>query len=155
MSLAEIIADVASHHQKEGVFDRDAAIEEALPRVMADPHSVESIVRSALGQRIKQHWVKVQDAAMQSFASGQMDMFGLRHAHVLAGDENIIKSTRAMTRIEFTGLIKLRQQQVNDDTAYLDRLKFAADETAMIWDRHPNWSWGQVQDAYGRMKKAA
>ena len=60
-----------------------------------------------------------------------------------------------MSRIEFQGLIKLRERQVEDDLTYLARLKFAADETGFIWDRHPNWSWGQVEDAYARMKKAA
>ena len=155
MSLAQIIADAANHNVKEGICDRDAAIAEALPQVLADPLIVDSIVRSDLSKRLKQHLVKVRDAAIRDFDDGQGQLFGLRPAHVLAGAEGIIKSTAAMSRIEFAGLIKMREQQITDDLAYLARLKFAQDETALIWDNHPDWSWGQVQSAYARMKKAA
>ncbi len=155
MSIAEIVADVTAEHQKGGILDRDAAVEAALPQVMADTLAVETIVRQDLGRRIKQHAVKVRDAAINAFASGQQSLWDLRPAHVLGGDEGIIKSTRTLTRIEFTGLIKVRQRQIDDDLSYLARLRHAADETSAIWDRHPGWMWGQVEDAYRRMKKAA
>lgn len=155
MSLAEIVADVATKHEKAGIIDRDAAVNEALPRVMAEPFTVEHIVRRHLSNSIKQHLTKVRDAAVDTFGSKQGSLFELRPAHVLAGDDGIIKSTRSMTRIEFQGLIKVRERQVEDDLTYLARLKFAADETGFIWDRHPDWSWGQIEDAYSRMKKAA
>lgn len=155
MSLAEIVADVATKHENAGVVDRDAAVAEALPRVMAEPFTVEQIVRRHLSNSIKQHLTKVRDAAFSTFGSGQASLFDLRPAHVLQGDDGIIKSTRSMSRIEFQGLIKVRERQVEDDLTYLSRLKFAADETGFIWDRHPAWSWGQVEDAYARMKKAA
>ena len=155
MSLAEIVADVATRHDKGGIVDRDAAVNEALPRVMAEPFTVEQIVRRHLSNSIKQHLTKVRDAAVGTFGSGQLGLFELRPAHVLAGEDGIIKSTRSMSRLEFMGLIKLRDRQVQDDLTYLARLKFAADETGFIWDRHPNWSWGQVEEAYARMKKAA
>lgn len=155
MSLAEIVADVATKHENAGIVDRDAAVQDALPRVMAEPFTVEQIVRRHLSQSIKQHLTKVRDAAVTSFGSGQGSLFELRPAHVLAGDDGVIKSTRSMSRIEFQGLIKLRERQVQDDLTYLARLKFAADETGFIWDRHPNWTWGQVEDAYVRMKAAA
>lgn len=155
MSLAEIVADVATKHEKAGIVDRDAAVNEALPRVMADALVVEQIVRRHLSNSIKQHLTKVRDAATKNFGSGQGSLFELRPAHVLAGDDGVIKSTRSMSRIEFQGLIKVRERQVQDDLTYLARLRFAADETGFIWDRHPSWCWGQVEDAYARMKKAA
>ena len=155
MSLAEIISAVAGKHEKAGIVDRDAAVNEALPLVMAEPYTVEQIVRRHLSNSIKQHLTKVRDAAVGNFGFGQGGLFELRPAHVLAGDDGIIKSTRSMSRIEFMGLIKLRDRQVQDDLTYLARLKFAADETGFIWDRHPGWTWGQIEDAYARMKKAA
>ena len=155
MSLAEIVADVATKHEKGGIVDRDAAVTEALPRVMAEPIMVEQIVRRHLSNSIKQHLTKVRDAAIANFGSRQISFFELRPAHVLAGDDGIIKSTRALTRIEFQGLIKVRERQTQDDLNYLARLKHAADETGLIWDRHPNWTWGQVEDCYTSMKKAA
>jgi hypothetical protein len=154
MSISEIVAKATSNHESGGIVDRDAAIAEALPQVLGDPLAVETIVRQDLARRIKQHLCRVRDDAIQTF-NGQGDLFGLRPAHALAGDEGIIKSTRALTRIEFAGLIKMRERQVEDDMSYLARLRFAADETGLIWDRHPNWTWGQVEDAYRRLKKAA
>lgn len=155
MSIAHIVADVTAEHQKDGLLDRNAAVEAALPRVMADALAVETIVRQDLARRIKQHAVTVRDAAISAFASGQQSLFDLRPAHALGGDEGVIKSTRTLSRLEFNSLIKVRQRQVQDDLSYLARLRHAADETSAIWDRHPDWLWGQVEDAYRRMKKAA
>ncbi len=155
MSIAEIVADVTAKHERGGVLNREAAVEDALPQVLADSFAVETIVRQDLARRIKQHAVKVKDAAMNSFATGQRSLFDLRPAHVLGGEEGVIKSTRTLNRVEFHGLIKVRQRQVEDDLSYLARLRHAADETSAIWDRHPDWLWGEVEDAYRRMKKAA
>jgi uncharacterized protein YerC len=69
------------------------------------------------------------------------------------GEDGIIKNTRALSRIEFQGLIAMREKLVRDDLTYLAKLKHAAAETALIWDSRPDWSWGQVEDAYGKGAK--
>lgn len=155
MSIAQIIADATAHHERGGVIDRHGAINEAFPLIMNDQDAVETIVRNDISKRIKQHMCKARDGAIAAIASGQSSFFELRPAHVTDGAEGIIKTTRSLSRIEFHGLIKLRERQVADDASYLARLKDAAAATALIWDAHPNWCWGQVEDAYARVKKAA
>lgn len=156
MSLAEIVADVSTKFEKEGVFDRDAAINAALPRVLAESYTVEQIVRQHISKAIKQRLTRALDVAMKAFGSKQPSLFELHPAHILQGAEGVIKSTASLSRIEFMGLIKVRERQVKDDLTYLARLKFAADECAPIWDKNPSWTWGQVEDAYRRrMQKAA
>lgn len=155
MSLAEIISDVAARNEKGGIVDRDAAINQALPRVLADDMLVEQIVRQHLSKSIKQHLCRAQEATVKSFGYGQGSLFDLRPAHALDGADGIIKSTKALSRIEFMGLIKMRERQIADDQIYLARLRHAAAETSLIWDRHPNWTWGRVEDFYASLKKAA
>lgn len=155
MSLREIISDVAAKNERGGIVDRDAAVEEALPRVMSDGLLVEQIVRQHLSKSIKQHMCRATEAAVRSFGNGQPSLFDLRPAHTLDGVDGIIKSTKALTRIEFHGLIKMRERQIEDDRVYLARLRHAAAETGMIWDKHPNWTWGRVEEAYAKLKKAA
>ena len=91
MSLAEIVADVATKHEKAGIVDRNAAVNEALPRVMAEPFTVEHIVRRHLSNSIKQHLTKVRDAAVNTFGSKQGSLFELRPAHVLDGDDGVLQ----------------------------------------------------------------
>lgn len=155
MSLAEIISDVAARNEKGGIVDRDAAVDQALPRVLADDMLVEQIVRQHLSKSIKQHLCRAQEATAKSFASGQRSLFDLRPAHALDGTDGIIKSTKALTRIEFHGLIKMRERQIADDQLYLARLRHAAAETSLIWDKHPNWQWGRVEDFYSNLRRAA
>ena len=155
MSLAEIISDVSSRNEKAGIVDRAAAIDQALPRVLADDMLVEQIVRQHLSKSIKQHLCRAQEATVKSFGSGQGSLFELRPAYPLDGADGIIKATRSMSRIEFVGLIKMRERQIADDQLHLARLRHAASETSLIWDKHPDWSWGRVEDFYTGLKKAA
>ncbi|QCB42345.1 hypothetical protein E5673_08965 [Sphingomonas sp. PAMC26645] len=155
MSLAEIISDVAGRNEKAGVVDRAAAVDQALPRVLADDMLVEQIVRQHLSKSIKQHLCRAQEATVKSFGSRQGSLFDLRQAHALDGVDGIIKSTRAMNRIEFHGLIKMRERQIADDQLYLARLRHAAAETSLIWNKHPDWPWGRVEDFYSNLQQAA
>lgn len=155
MSIAQIIADASANHEKGGIIDRHAAINEAFPLIMSDPDAVETIVRNDISKRIKQHLCKARDGVIAAIGSRQSSFFELHPAHVVDGSDGIIKTTRSMSRLEFHGLIKVRERQVADDTSYLARLKDAAAATALIWDAHPKWSWGQIEDAYTRVKKAA
>jgi hypothetical protein len=155
MSLASIIADVTMRHEHDGIVDRHAAIQEAVPLVLADQPTVEQIVRQHVSKSIKQHLTRVQESTMRALGSRQISLFDLRPHHVLDGEDGIIKNTRALSRIEFQGLIAMREKLVRDDLTYLAKLKHAAAETSLIWDSRPDWSWGQVEDAYARMRNAA
>ena len=153
-SLSKIVSDVTDAHETNGVINRQAAIDEALPRVMADEEMATSCVRAHLSRLIATNAKsRVRDAAAAD--SRQSSMFGLQPAHVIDDGEGSIKQTRALSRLEFASLIRVRQESVEADIAYLDKLRKASTATSKLWDRHPQWTWGQVEDAYARQQAAA
>lgn len=154
MSLTKIVAEVTEAHEVEGVINRHEAINDAVPRVLADSDLTETCVRSHLSRMIATN-AKARTRERSSANDKQIGLFGLRDAYVLTDGEGSIKLTRALSRIEFAALIKVRQQQVDADIAHLDRLRAAALETSPIWNAHPDWCWGQVEDAYSRLRGIA
>jgi hypothetical protein len=146
MSLSSIIAEAVFENEHNGVVDRQAAINAALAKVKEDDELVDRILKAGISKQVKDYACKAVHQLEQTPA--QHSLFGLRHAHTLDDDENIIKQTQYMTRIEFQGLITLRRRQVKADMAYLKLLEDAATETASIWDEHPDWTWGQVEAEY-------
>lgn len=152
MLLAKIISEVTAAHSHDGTLDRKAAITAAVPMVMKDDALVEQLIRSALSKRIKD---SVCGAAERVERCGQHSFFDLRPAHALGDNESHIKETRSLTRIEFQRLIALREAQVDADVAYLKRLRAAAESTSPVWDAHPEWLWGQVEDAFAAALAAA
>jgi hypothetical protein len=149
MSLSKIIAEVIDVNEVDGIINRHSAINLAVPQVLADEELTEMCVRSHLSKAIASSCKKrVREASEAN--SAQCSMFGLRDTHVLDDGEGAIKHTEALTRDEFRGIIRIRQDQVTADLAYLKRLRDAEMETRSIWDRHPRWTWGQVEAEYAR-----
>lgn len=154
MSLNKIVADAIDANEAEGVINRHSAINLAVPQVLADGELTEMCVRGHLSKVIASS-CKRRARELAEKDSGQSSMFGLRDAHVLDHGEGVIKRTEALTREEFRGIIRIRQDQVVADFAYLKRLRDAEMETRAIWDRNPNWTWGQVEAAYARQTAKA
>ena len=154
MSLTKIVAEVTDAHEQNGVINRHGAITEAVPRVLADPDLTETCVRGHLSRMIATN-AKARTREMAAAEPRQESIFGLREVHVLDDGEGNIKHTRALSRFEFFGLINVRQKQVADDLKYLNRLRDAAAKTTRLWDAHPDWTWGQIEDAYARHRAAA
>jgi hypothetical protein len=154
MSLTKIVAEVTDAHEQDGVIDRHSAINEAVPRVLADTELTTTCVRAHLSRMIATN-AKARTREMAAAEPRQGSIFGLRDVHVVDDGEGKIKHTRALNRVEFAGLISVRQKQVQDDLQYLNRLRDAAAKTTRIWDAHPDWTWGQVEDAYSRHRAAA
>ena len=155
MSLNKIIADVTEANEDGGVINRHAAINDAVPQILADAEMTDMCVRGHVSRMIATNVrSRKRDASNTSLA--QQSLFGLRDDHVLPDDgEGIIKRTSALSRPEFESLITLRQKQVNADLAYLMKLRDAARHTSTIWDRHPDWTWGQVENEYARLNARA
>lgn len=149
MSLNKIISEAIEAHESDGVIDRHSAINTAVPQVLADGEMTEMCVRSHLSKAIASSCKRrVKEAAEANPL--QIGLFGLRDVHVLDNGEGNIKHTDALSRIEFHGIIRVREQQVNADLAYLKKLRTAEMETRAIWDRHPDWKWGEVEREYAR-----
>jgi len=149
MSLNKIVAEATEAHDANGVIDRAAAITDAVPKVLADKELTEMCVRGHVSKLIASN-VKSRMKERVQADPRQSSFFGLRDHHVVDDGEGQIKHTSILTRIEFVGLIKLRQDQVNADLAYLAKLRAAERDTREIWDRHPDWTWGQVEADHAR-----
>jgi hypothetical protein len=135
MSLNKIVADAIDANEAEGVINRHSAINQAVPQVLADEDMTEMCVRSHLSKVIATN-CKKRARELAEADSSQSSMFGLRDAHVLDHGEGVIKRTEALTREEFRGIIRIRQDQVVADMAYLKRL-------------------GEVEKAYARQTARA
>ncbi|MBB4857174.1 hypothetical protein HNO88_000481 [Novosphingobium chloroacetimidivorans] len=149
MSLNKIVAEAIDANESAGVINRHNAINLAVPKVLADEEMTEMCVRSHLS-KVMASTCKKRARELAATSAAQSSLFGLHDAHVLDHGEGIIKRTEALTRDEFRGIIRVRQEQVTADMAYLKRLRDAELETRAIWDRNPNWTWGQVEAAYAR-----
>lgn len=149
MSLNKIVADATEAHDQDGVIDRHAAINVVVPQVLADQELTEMCVRGHISKLIASN-VKSRIKERAKTIPGQTSFFGLREHHVVDDGEGQIKHTSILSRIEFVGLIKLRQDQVTADLAYLEKLRIAERGTRDIWDRHPDWTWGQVEAEHAR-----
>ena len=149
MSLNKIVAEVTDANDTDGVINRHAAINAAVPQVLADKELTEMCVRGHVSKLIASN-VKSRIKERAKADTGQSSFFGLRDHHVIDDGEGQIKHTSILSRMEFVGLIRLRQDQVNADLAYLTKLRAAERDTREIWDRHPDWTWGQVEAEHAR-----
>ncbi len=155
MSLNKIIAEVTDANDEDGVINRHAAVNDAVPLVLADKELNELCVRSYLSRIIADNSRKRRRAFAEDDVR-QASFFGLREHHVVADDaEGQIKHTSALSRPEFDGLIIVRQNQVTADLAYLSKLREARRLTADIWSLPPDWTWGEVETAFAAIQNAA
>ncbi|AHE55885.1 hypothetical protein [Sphingomonas sanxanigenens] len=160
MSLNKIITEATEAHEVDGVINRQAAINTVVPQVLADQEMTELCVRSHVSKAIASN-VRSRSRASAHADPREMSFFGLDDRHVIDGEENDakrasdLKRTEALTRIEFAGLIRRRQESVNADLAYLAKLRNAERVTRDIWDRHPDWRWGEVERAHALRQRAA
>lgn len=154
MSLNRIISDAVEAHEHDGVINRHAAITDTVPLILADAEMTETCVRGHVSRLITKS-AKARAAASANNDPAQLSIFGLNEMHILDDGEGTIKRTRQLSRLEFAGLIRVRQVKVEQDLAYLAKLREAFTVTSKIWDQHPTWSWGEVEDAYARMKRVA
>ena len=154
MSLNKIISEAIDANEDTVGINRHGAIEVAVPLVMADPDLTETCVRGHVSRLITSN-AKRRASEASSGDSRQTHLFGLNEMHVLDDEGHTIKRTRQLSRLEFMGLIRIRQEKVDQDLAYLGKLREAARETGTLWDRHPDWTWGDIEDAYARLRRVA
>ncbi|MBB4858282.1 hypothetical protein HNO88_001601 [Novosphingobium chloroacetimidivorans] len=154
MSLNKIVADAIEANEAAGVIDRHNAINAAMPQILADEELTEMCVRSHLSKVIASN-VKKRRRERGKTTLEQNNLFGLMDAHPIGDSEGFIKRTEALTRAEFREIIRIRQDQVTADLTYLKRLRDAELETRAVWDRHPDWTWGQVEAEYSRQHAKA
>lgn len=155
LSLNKIVDEAVGANQTDTGYDRQGAVNTATPRVLADPDLTKHCVQSHL-TRLATNLMKSRRKANAEAGPHQSSFFGLRDTHVITDDEEQpMKFTTALTREEFDAIIVLRQNQVTADIAYLTKLREARRLTTDIWNRHPDWTWGQVEAAYALLHPIA
>lgn len=155
MSLNDIVGRVIELCDRNGAIDTHKAVQTAFPLVIADDEATEQLVREGLAKRIKDAATKMNRQSEQ--AASQASFFGdkLRRRYALDTDGRVIKETEYMQRLEFERLIAIREKSIIDDTAHLDVLKRALVAVAPIWDRNPEYTYGQAERAFLAAELAA
>jgi hypothetical protein len=153
-TLGDIISAATEANQSNGVVNRHEALNTAIEQVKSNPDLADQCIRADLGRRIKERAIRVARNAGDR-SNRQMSMFGLRAAYALDDEAHNVKDTDALTRSEFEALINLRQRQVTADLGHLSKLRDAMRHTASIWNRHPDWTWGQVEAEYANRQARA
>lgn len=158
MALADIVGCVIERHDVPGRgINRQAAIETAVPLVMADTEALDQIVREGIGRRIKDLATKRRRAAQSEDAGPEMpSLFGdLRPRYALDAEERFIKRTEDLTRVELRRCIQIRRQQLKADEAHVKAMEDAERLVARFWDAHPDMTFGEVTGLYLASRAAA
>lgn len=152
--LTDIVSQVvASAQDAEGSIDSHAAVTMGVPLVKADDEAVDQCISEALAKRIKDAATRVSKAANDA-PDSQSDLFELRPRHALDIEGRTLKSTRALSRLEFERIRQIRRESLANDAAYLARLDNAASTLAPIWDAQPALTYGEACDLL-RQSRAA
>jgi hypothetical protein len=69
-------------------------------------------------------------------------------------DDRYMKETVSLTMTEFQRVISIREKQIVDDTAHLERLRSAFNAMAPFWSMHPNWTVQQCVTALAKPEAA-
>jgi len=134
------------HVGKDGRLDLHAAIETVCSGL--DFSKIESLGKLEIGRRLKAAMERGAASARTKAETRQYSLpFDLKDAHALDDEGRKIVLTRSLLRSEFERVIEIRQRQIVADSAYLKRLQDALLAATPIWDRHPDWTFGQVCEA--------
>jgi hypothetical protein len=155
MSLADIVSDAIAATERNSTIVTHAAVEYAFPIVRNDDEATDQCIREALGKRIKDVATRRDRKPPGSDSETEPLLFDLRPRHALDTDGRTIKTTRAMTQLEFTRVREIRRQTIINDEGYLKQLDEAAAALAPIWDLYPDLTFGEAEDLYRRQRGAA
>lgn len=154
--LTDIVSEViaASQDSEGSLNDRHRAISLGVPLVKEDAEAVDQCIAEALGKRIKDAMTRAPSVAA-SAPDRQVNLFDLRPAHALDTEGRVIKTTRALSRLEFERIRQIRRDQIANDAAYLKRLDEAAVALGPIWDANPALNYGEAEDLFRLARGAA
>lgn len=150
--LTDIVSEVISETKDaEGSINTSQAVTLGVPMVRKDDKAVDQCISEALAIRIKA--VATRERKKSNTGSrDQLSFFDLRPRHALDIEGRILKSTHALTRLEFERIRQIRRESLSADAAYLQKLDNAAIAVAPFWDAHPEATFGEVCDL---LRKAA
>jgi len=144
--LTDIVSEViASTQDAEGSINTGVAVTKGVPLVKADAEAVDQCISEALAKRIKDAATRARKAA-EDAPDAQPDLFDLRPRHALDIEGRTLKSTHALSRLEFERIRQIRRDSLASDEAYLARLDNAASALAPIWDAYPALTYGEACD---------
>lgn len=156
MRLNDIIAKLIEDYDRPGQgIDMQAAASAGVDIVKADDEIAVQLIHDAIRKRIKDASTRAKKQAEQSDTNDQPTLFNLRPRHAIDTEARVVKRTEDLTRLEFKRLIQIRWDQVQADQAYLNELIKAEAALSPIWDAHPDYTYGQAEQAYIASRSAA
>lgn len=119
--------------------DAVSAIKPAL-----DDESRDILVTEALHERVSNAAKNSKSAILKMAKKRNMELpFNVDGAMALDIDGRYIKRTESLTQAEFKRAINIREKQIVDDSAKLAELRTAYHAVEPIWERHPDYTFGQ------------
>ncbi|HTI83040.1 MAG TPA: hypothetical protein VL614_21520 [Acetobacteraceae bacterium] len=150
MQLSNIIGRAISLNTVMGVTYQKKAVAAAVDLLRSDEEATDEARYVAASRMIHDQATQ----AMRRIAkdNGQGSFFELRERYALDIDARVFKDTERLSELEFDRIIAIREKQLEDDAAHLNRLKEAKRELAPIWREHPDKLFGEVEAIYLRRR---
>lgn len=147
--LSDVIGEVlADQIDAFGRLDVNSAVVAALPRL--DEEDLEALARDALGRRIKEAVTRRVGKIMRDTFSGQTELPfpNLKRAHAIDTEGRVMVLTEEMREMDFRRAIKIREDQLDADEAYLKELRVAFNSVKPIWVQYPDLTFGEICRIY-------
>lgn len=154
LRLSEVISRVCSE-QEDACGQLDAGRAAQIAFGMLDKSDVEELALEALAARISYHQTRAANNARASTGQLSFRGLGLRPAYIVDRVGRIIKRTEALTQIDFTRVITIRREGVEEDTAHLKILESAYRDVEPFWTQHPDMTFGEVHGMFSKYQKRA
>jgi hypothetical protein len=163
VALRDILGRLVEQFEPTGSsIQMHRAIQAGRPMVMAEPETLIYLVDESLGRHLTQFSTRSL-GTVRSLRGGKrgddprqtnmFEAFGLRPRYALDTEERDVKRTDWLSRAEVNKLIAIREAQLVADTRHLEKLRYALDTVAPLWDLNPDLTFGQVIELYMRNQR--
>jgi len=146
--LNDIINEAILLHTKDdGSLVPHQAVSAIKPAL--DEESRDTLVTEALTARVTTAAKNSKSAIFKMAKKRNMELpfANLHGAYPLDLEGRYVKRTESLLKAEMQRVINIREKQIIDDTKSLAELRAAFVAVEPIWERHPDWTFGQCCSA--------
>jgi hypothetical protein len=162
MSLNDILGQLIEEYEPTGSsIQMHAAIQASRAMVLADREITIYLIDESLGRHLTQKSTRTLGTVRgrrggkgdDPRQTNMFEAFGLRPRYALDTEERDVKRTDWLSRAEVNKLIAIREAQLVADTRHLEKLRYALDTVAPLWDLNPDLTFGQIIELYMRNQR--
>lgn len=145
---SKLMHEIAERHfEKYGRLTIHDAVKEFIPLINEDDK--ERFAAAEIGRQFKQISSRAIKAAEDDAERQDVLPFpDLKASYVIDSQDRYLKRTENLIRLELIRVIQIREESVAADHAHLNVLKDVRDKLAPYWDKHPDFTLGQVAALY-------